>query len=110
MYSSIVEGYPFPLRWPRGTPTMRTELTQLHATLDDCRFTYHGVEAWAARDLMRPLGYDKWQNFRHALERAIESCTAQGRDPSRHFIPFVGKLILSPDKAFTGVGKSLKGD
>ena len=29
------------------------------------------VEFWYARDLMALLGYDRWENFHKAIERAI---------------------------------------
>lgn len=36
------------------------------------------IEFWYARDLMKLLGYSRWENFEKAIERAIESCeTAQ---------------------------------
>ena len=37
-------------------------------------------DRWSARDLMPMLGYDKWQNFESAIERACR-CRASG---SRH--------------------------
>ncbi|NNG36905.1 phage antirepressor KilAC domain-containing protein [Nakamurella aerolata] len=40
-----------------------------------------GTEFWSARDLMPLLGYDKWERFADAIERAIASMTAQGHDP-----------------------------
>ena len=32
------------------------------------------VEFWYARELMASLGYERWENFRKAIERAKESC------------------------------------
>jgi len=51
-------------------------------------------EYWRARDLMRPLGYGKWQRFASAIERAKLSCANSGADVVRHF---------------TGAGKVIKG-
>ena len=34
------------------------------------------VEFWYARDWMALLGYDRWENFHKAIERAIDSCKA----------------------------------
>lgn len=39
-----------------------------------------GTEYWSARDLMPLLGYDKWERFDGAVERAAASLTAQGHD------------------------------
>ena len=32
------------------------------------------IEFWYARDLMKLLGYSRWENFEKALKRAVESC------------------------------------
>ena len=32
------------------------------------------IEFWYARDLMKLLGYRRWENFEKALNRAMESC------------------------------------
>ncbi|USC18038.1 phage antirepressor KilAC domain-containing protein [Rhodococcus sp. 11-3] len=37
-----------------------------------------GIEFWSARDLMPLLGYDKWERFEDAIDRAIASMVAQG--------------------------------
>lgn len=39
-----------------------------------------GSEFWSARDLMPLLGYEKWERFADAVERAIVSMRAQGHD------------------------------
>lgn len=43
------------------------------------------VEFWYARDLMALLGYDRWENFHKAIERAIDSCKASEIEPVDHF-------------------------
>ncbi|MGO3325356.1 phage antirepressor KilAC domain-containing protein [Gordonia sp. (in: high G+C Gram-positive bacteria)] len=37
-----------------------------------------GAEYWSARDLMPLLGYDRWENFSAALDRAMAAAIAQG--------------------------------
>ena len=39
-----------------------------------------GRETWDARDLQRPLGYDKWERFEDAIDRAILSARISGDD------------------------------
>ncbi|MGH6814673.1 MAG: DUF1016 N-terminal domain-containing protein, partial [Hyphomicrobiaceae bacterium] len=94
-------------------PIDQYQLTRLSATFDSYKFTFGGVEAWSARDLQQLLGYSLWQNFRHAIKRAMDSCRTAGRDPTRHFVPVTGKLRLSKDRVFSGVfigvNKNLKG-
>lgn len=43
------------------------------------------IEFWFARDLMEPLGYARWENFKEAIKRAIQSCETTGYDPQDHF-------------------------
>ncbi|MGH6815111.1 MAG: BRO family protein [Hyphomicrobiaceae bacterium] len=89
-----------------------TNLPKLRERFEDKKFTFNGVEAWSARDLQRLLGYTFWQNFRNAIERAMESCRRTNRDPKRHFVLVSNKLKLSKDKVFwrvfSGVTKNLK--
>jgi len=33
-----------------------------------------GFEFWSARDLMKALGYSKWQRFEEVIVKAIISC------------------------------------
>lgn len=41
--------------------------------LDDCaRRDDDGVEYWLAREIMKPLGYARWENFSEALKRALK--------------------------------------
>lgn len=44
-----------------------------------------GVAYWLARDLQNLLGYDKWQSFKSAIERAINACESAGRNAHHHF-------------------------
>jgi DNA-damage-inducible protein D len=43
------------------------------------------VEVWFARDLQAVLGYVRWENFLVAIQRAVESCKAQGISVDDHF-------------------------
>ena len=47
--------------------------------------TEENIEFWFARDLMKPLGYARWENFLVAINRAIDSCKSTGFDPDDHF-------------------------
>src|SRR6266567_2371263 len=49
------------------------------------RVNERGLEYWSARDLQEPLGYEKWQNFEEAIERAMISCRNSGHEPSEQF-------------------------
>lgn len=44
-----------------------------------------GSEFWSARDLMGPLGYDRWENFAAAIERAKAAAQNQGIDAADAF-------------------------
>ena len=43
------------------------------------------VEVWFARDLQSILGYVRWENFMVAIQRAVDSCKAQGINENDHF-------------------------
>ncbi|MDL2261308.1 DNA damage-inducible protein D [Methanimicrococcus sp. OttesenSCG-928-J09] len=43
------------------------------------------IEFWFARDLMKPLGYSRWENFQSVIKKAIESCKTAGGEPNNHF-------------------------
>lgn len=54
-----------------------------------------GSEYWSARDLMPLLGYQKWERFEGAIDRAITSAKAQGVNIKDSF-PGAGKTPKCP--------------
>ena len=52
------------------------------------------VEYWLARDLMPLLGYERWENFEKAIQRATESCEALGMLATDHFREVTKKVCL----------------
>jgi len=59
---------------------MRNQFDALAQSLSDEK-----VEFWFARDLQEPLGYARWERFKGAIQRAIESCANSGYEVSDHF-------------------------
>ena len=43
------------------------------------------IEFWYARDLMKLLGYSRWENFEKAIGRAVESCETAQIEVLDHF-------------------------
>ena len=43
------------------------------------------IEFWYARDLMKLLGYSRWENFQKAIGRAVESCETTQVEVLDHF-------------------------
>lgn len=43
------------------------------------------IEYWYARDLMKLLGYSRWENFENAIRRAIDSCETSQIEVLDHF-------------------------
>ncbi len=56
------------------------------------RETPEGREYWSARDLMSPLGYEKWERFADAINRAKISAHNAGYQVTDHF-PGAGKMV-----------------
>ena len=67
-------------------------ITKLHKTFEECAHEKDGVEFWFARDLQKLLGYDRWENFFHAIEKAKVACENSGHDVNDHF-PDVKKMV-----------------
>jgi hypothetical protein len=44
-----------------------------------------GTEWWSGREMMEPLGYERWENFANAIERAKASCRNTGGQVPDHF-------------------------
>ncbi len=49
------------------------------------RYDTADIEFWYARELMPLLGYERWENFDKAVNRAMESCETSGIEISDHF-------------------------
>jgi DNA-damage-inducible protein D len=65
---------------------MQSHFDSLAHKLDD------GTEFWFARDLQKPLGYARWENFLTPIRRAIESCETTKFDSNDH-IRGVTKMV-----------------
>lgn len=59
---------------------------EIQSRLDDLKIvTLTDGEIWSARDLMPFAGYDRWENFSKAINRAVASVNASGLDAADHF-------------------------
>jgi len=52
----------------------------------------NNFEYWSARELLKPLGYDKWDNFINVIEKAKTACEGAQHIVLDHFLD-VKKLI-----------------
>lgn len=73
-------------------------ITKLQRTFEDYVNRKDGIEFWFARDLQKLLGYDKWENFVNAIEKAKIACKNSGHEIMDHF-PDVRKTIPMPKGA-----------
>lgn len=65
---------------------MTADLAPASSPFDSLRLTDDSaVEYWSARDLMPYLGYEKWENFAAAIERAELACNNSGHSAPDHF-------------------------
>lgn len=75
------------------------EIVPTNMTFDQLRRTREdGSEFWSARDLMPELGYDNWQNFESAMDRAATSASAQGHSVDSLFISVSKKGAGRPQR------------
>jgi DNA-damage-inducible protein D len=58
----------------------------------------YGQEYWSARDLAPLLGYNKWQRFEDAIQRAMIACEQSGNIVADHFTG-AGKMVKLGSKA-----------
>lgn len=56
-----------------------------YSLFDSLRQHQGDREWWSARDLMRPLGYEKWERFQEAIARASAASVNLGYDPDQQF-------------------------
>ena len=54
-------------------------------------FDENGTEYWEARELMRILEYNKWENFEKVINKAKEACENSNMSVLEHF-PDIRKL------------------
>ena len=87
----------------------KTEIAKLCCSFEECRFEHDGVDAWLARKLMPLFGYDRWENFRNALEKAWESCVSAGIDPEANFLRSDGVTPWKPEEVFRDTTKNPQG-
>jgi len=75
---------------------MDNSLHALHQQLDELAniTPENDVEFWFARDLQKPLGYARWENFLTSIKRAISSCQTTGYEPDAHFRSVTKKVSL----------------
>ena len=65
---------------------MDPQLQLLQSTLESLiQRLEQDIEFWYARDLQSHLGYSRWENFKVAITRAMESCETSGYTVSDHF-------------------------
>lgn len=71
----------------------KQQIAKLKLTFDDiAHSTEDGVEYWLARELQTVLGYQRWENFLVAINRAIVACESAGNSVTDQFRE-VTKLI-----------------
>lgn len=81
------------------------EIEKRRIAFDDySRRDDNGTEYWSARDIMKPLGYSRWENFNEAIKRAIISCETSKTPVECHFRE-VTKMVQSGVAKMIEIGK-----
>ena len=73
-------------------------IVRLHKGFEDCAHEKDGVEFWYARELQQLLGYDRWENFENAINKAKVACQNVKQNSADHFRD-VTKTIPMPKEA-----------
>lgn len=73
-------------------------IVKLHRNFEECAHEKDGVEFWYARELQGLLGYERWENFEHAIEKAKIACSKAKQSIADHFRD-VTKTIPMPKGA-----------
>ena len=65
----------------------RKQIENIKAEFDKSIQVYENseIEYWYARDLMRLLGYERWENFDKTIDRARIACKTSGMNDLDHF-------------------------
>lgn len=69
-------------------------IVRLHKGFEDCAHQEDGVEFWFARELQKLLGYDRWENFTTAIERAAIACTKAKQEIPDHFRDATKTIVM----------------
>lgn len=70
----------------------RELLVRLHGEFEKYAQREEEIEYWLARDLQALLGYEKWENFLHVIEKAKIACLNSKQINGDHF-PAIGKMV-----------------
>jgi DNA-damage-inducible protein D len=71
--------------------------TELKSFEEIKQITEYGIEYWSARDLQKPLGYERWENFSKVIDKAMLACDVAGFDIKDHF-SCIRKMVEMPSK------------
>ena len=75
------------------------EINKKNKTFEDIKhIDENGVEFWYARELMKILEYNKWENFEKVINKAKDACENSGISVFEHF-PDVRKLSKRANNA-----------
>ena len=78
--------------------------TELKSFEEIKQLTDTGIEYWSARDLQKPLGYEKWDNFSKVIDKAMLACDVAGFDVKDHF-PSIRKTVEMPSRSRENKGE-----
>jgi DNA-damage-inducible protein D len=72
--------------------------TELKSFEEIKQLNEYGIEYWSARDLQKPLGCEKWENFEKVIDKAMLACDLAGFDIKDHFKK-KKKMVEMPSKS-----------
>lgn len=69
-------------------------IVRLHKNFEDCAHEENGVEYWLARELQVLLGYNRWENFENAVNKAKIACEHAKQRIDDHFRDVTKMVVL----------------
>jgi len=87
--------------------------TELKSFEEIKQLTEYGMEYWSARDLQKPLGYERWENFSKVIDKAMLACDVAGFEIKERIRPILmvalmGSVGLLPAALSHGMGSEIQ--
>lgn len=70
-------------------------ILDLFEKFEQACYIYKEIECWSARDVQEILGYQRWENFLNAINRAKKACENSDSDIADHFRDITKMIVIA---------------